>query len=144
MGFLDGASNMFKQASAQVSDLGSGIFGKKEKEEPMQMPAAPTMAPTTAGGRRRRRTMRRGRKGKKATKRTMHRRKGKKSAKRGKKGGANFRGDGVGIGGAPWHLQKGGKGKKSAKHGKKAKKSVRRTRSKNYRGGKPKPMPWSG
>lgn len=108
MSFL---KTMGNAASSAASGLG---FGKKNQEDKEQMSAAPSMVqPTNApvagpgpsgpsgppvvgtghsggqvlsvGGRRRRRTMRRGRKGKKA-KRTMRRgRKGKKSAKRGKK-----------------------------------------------------------
>lgn len=82
------ATNAFNSAREGLTSF----FGnKKQGEENPAMPQAmPTVAPSsatpTSGGRRRRRTMRRGRKGKKAAKRTMHRgRKGKKSAKRGKK-----------------------------------------------------------
>ena len=106
MGLLDQAQAMMGTAGKHASNFGSSISGalgmgnnKNDEEQQQELPTGtaslagdsagvgpPVPGPSEplSGGRRRRRTMRRGRKGKKA-KRTMHRRKAKKSAKRGKK-----------------------------------------------------------
>lgn len=133
---LNSAQESVTGAFNTASTHASNLFGKK-KEEDQQLPGTalaaapvagmpePTTAPTpapSAGGRRRRRTKRRGRK----AKRTMHRRKGKKSAKRGKKSAKHGkkhmrRGGGYKDSMSYHHKMDGSLHKKSAKrsHGKK-------------------------